>query len=922
MKGLALEEELKKLVVAEDHTDFVYDLMQLYGISKATIARLKKGSLNFAKVDNQVVCKRKVFFEYVSDGSNLLSRIDALNNEPATITHKPRFIIVTDYNNLLAKDTKTQDTLDTPFNELWKHSEFFLPWAGKERYQAPLENLADVKAAEKMAKIYDEIYHHNKDFAATQNHALNVFLTRLLFCFFAEDTGIFPQENQFSKALVEHTAEDGSDLQEFFTLLFEAMDVKDPKNKEKYPSYIANFPYVNGSLFSDKLPLPIFTPKVRQLMIECGAQNWREINPDIFGSMFQAVKIAEVRAGLGQHYTSVPNIMKVINPLFMDELREEFEKAYDSVERLKKLQKRLTKIRIFDPACGSGNFLIIAYKQLRLLELEIIKRIGNFEAKFPISEIQLTQFYGIEIDDFACTIARLSLWLAEHQLNCKFFEEIGSTRPTLPLCETGHIICGNALRMNWEKVCPKYIEHTTPKAIFEQALISSAPLHMDIPREEAEVYILGNPPYAGARKQDPAQKSDMDVVFSGWEQYRDLDYIACWFYLASLYIEGAKATVGFVSTNSIVQGQQVSLLWDRLFTKHALELRFAYQSFKWSNNAKYNAGVWCVILGVGNKSKIQKKIYTDTSMLLTNYINPYLNTELICPVTKRKNSISGFPKMRFGDMPNDGGALILYEQEYQELLKSFPYAKKFIRILVGSKEFIYGTKRYCLWIHDEVLPEAVKIPFISKRIQQCQEHRLNSKDKGTQKLAKRSHQFRDLYETKTFSFIIPKVSTDRRYYIPIGIIDKNTIITDLAFALYNSDYWYFAVLASRMHMVWVKAVAGRLGQGFRYSNELCWNTFPFPKITDLQKKKLEICVNEVLAIREKYSERTIAELYDPDKMPVDLLKAHESLDVVIESCYRKKPFSSDEERIKYLFKMYELMVNNASAADLEQLELF
>lgn len=921
MKGLALEEELKKLVFAEDHTGFVYDLMQLYGISKATIARLKKGSLNLAKADNQVICKRKVFFEHVQDGSNLLARIDALAQELAAITHKPRFIIVTDYNNLLAKDTKTRDTLDTPFNELWKHSEFFLPWAGKERYSAPLESMADVKAAEKMAKIYDEIYHHNKEFAETQNHALNVFLTRLLFCFFAEDTGIFRHENQFSKALVEHTAEDGSDLHEFFALLFEAMDIKEPQDKAKYPSYIADFPYVNGSLFSTKFPLPIFTAKARQLMIECGTQNWREINPDIFGSMFQAVKIAEVRAGLGQHYTSVPNIMKVINPLFMDELREEFEKAYDSVPRLKKLQKRLSMIRIFDPACGSGNFLIIAYKQLRLLELEIIKRIGAFEPKLPMSGVQLTQFYGIEIDDFACEIARLSLWLAEHQVNRKFFDELGSARPTLPLCETGHIVCGNALRMNWEEVCPKYLSQNNPAVVFDQALISSAPLHMEIPQEQAEVYILGNPPYAGARKQDATQKADMDAVFSNWVQYRDLDYIACWFYLAGLYVEGTKAKVGFVSTNSIVQGQQVSLLWDRLLDSHSLEFRFAYQPFKWSNNAKHNAGVWCVIIGIGNRSNTQKKLYTDTSILTTDHINPYLQTDDVCVVAKRKYPLSAFPKMRFGDMPNDGGGLILYEQEYNELLRNHPEAKKIVRILLGSREFIAGTRRYCLWIHDEDLPEALKIPFISQRIAQCRQHRLDSKDKGTRKLAARAHQFRDLYETEHFSIIIPKVSTNVRSYIPVGLIDNQTIITDLAFAIYDPERWYFAVLTSHMHMVWVKAVAGRLGQGFRYSNELCWNTFPFPNITNLQKRKLELSVNEVLAVREKYSEKTMSELYDPDKMPADLLKAHESLDLVVESCYRKRPFETDEQRIKYLFKMYELMLNNASEVDLKQLEL-
>ena len=921
MKGLALEEELKKLVFAEDHTGFVYDLMQLYGISKATIARLKKGSLNLAKADNQVICKRKVLFEHVQDGTNLLARIDALAQEPAAITHKPRFIIVTDYNNLLAKDTKTRDTLDTPFNELWKHSEFFLPWAGKERYQAPVESMADVKAAEKMAKIYDEIYHHNKDFAENQNHALNVFLTRLLFCFFAEDTGIFPQQNQFSKALVEHTAEDGSDLQDFFELLFEAMDVKEQKDKAKYPSYIADFPYVNGSLFTDKFPLPKFTAKVRQLMIECGTQNWREINPDIFGSMFQAVKIAEVRAGLGQHYTSVPNIMKVINPLFMDELREEFEKAYDSVPRLKKLQKRLSMIRIFDPACGSGNFLIIAYKQLRLLELEIIKRIGAFEPKLPMSGVQLTQFYGIEIDDFACEIARLSLWLAEHQVNRKFFDELGSARPTLPLCETGHIVCGNALRMNWEEVCPKYLSQNNPSSVFDQALISSAPLHMEIPQEEAEVYILGNPPYEGARKQSPSQKQDLGIVFNNQEEYQDADYITGWFLKASEYINETNASFAFVSTQSITQGEQIGILWPKLFNNKQ-EIFFAHKAFRWSNNAKHNAGVVCVIIGLKHNTTSSKSLYSDGSCEQVKHISPYLTSQETVLVVNRKTPLSQLPKMVLGNMARDGGHLILSSVEKETLIRQYPNAKEFIKRLYGSKEFIRGEERWCLWIEPEDVNRALQIPEIKKRIQQVYNFRMASKAKTTNQYAKVSYRFAQCSSFQNNAIIVPSTSSERRKYIPMGFLNTEARITNSALAIYDAPLWVLGVLTSRIHMVWVTSVCGTLGTSTRYSAEICYNTFPFPNISDQQKKRIELCVKDILAVREKYSEKTMAELYDPDKMPADLLKAHESLDLVVESCYRRKPFETDEQRIKYLFKMYELMVNNASEADLKQLELF
>lgn len=926
---MELEEKVKKLIEQGDNKNFIYEFLLLYGIPKVTITKTKNSKLK--KAENQIIIKKKLFFEYYNQGvslfetkdTDLLERINVLTNDPQTYAHDPRFIIVTDYKRFLAVDTKTKDTRDIEFKDLWKHTDFFLPWAGKEKYQPHVESMADVKAAEKMAKIYDEIYHNNKTFANEYNHDLNAFLTRLLFCFFAEDTGIFTEDSLFTKSLVEHTQEDGSDLKEFFEVLFASLDKQD---KSQYPQYIQKFPYVNGKLFRDTIHIPELTAKTRELMIECGDRNnWKEINPDIFGSMFQAVKTAEVRSGLGQHYTSVPNIMKVINPLFMDNLREEFEKNKDNINKLKALQARLGKIRIFDPACGSGNFLIIAFKQMKLLEMDIIKRIqeisGEKDFQMNLSVIELKQFYGIEIDDFACEIAKLSLWLAEHQMNCKFREEIGEPKPTLPLSESGHIVCGNALRMDWEEVCPKYIEKTTLAHEVDRADLRNTPLKLDLPKEEAEVYILGNPPYVGARKQDTVQKEDMDWVFSDFCQYRDLDYIACWFYLGKKYIYlQNKKKLAFVSTNSICQGQQVSLLWNKILDDN-IEINFAYQSFRWSNNAKRNAGVWCCIIGLSNHFNNKKYLYMNGSVKEVTYITPYLTEKNNYTIMKTKSSISHFPKMCFGNMPNDGGGLILYEIEKEQLLKAYPNAEKYIKVLLGSKEFINNQKRYCLWIKKEDLNDIQNVPFIIERIAKTKQHRLNSKDKGTQQLSKRPYQFRDLRETERYSIIIPKVSTDRRDYIPVGIVGPNVIVTDLLFALYDQPIWYFAVLTSHMHMVWIKAVSGRLGTGFRYSNELCWNTFPFPSVNELQKKKLELCVQEILHVREKYSEKTMAELYDPDKMPKDLLDAHHSLDMVIESCYRKKPFENDEQRLAHLFKMYEMMTNNASEEELKQLEL-
>lgn len=920
-----LEEKVKQLVNQNNHEEFIFDFLLLYGLPKSTVTKTKNSRLN--KAENQIIIKKKLFFEYYDQGNSLfeaktadlLERIETLKNDPKTYTHDPRFIIVTDYKKFLAVDTKTQDTRDIEFKDLWKHTDFFLPWSGKEKYQPHLESMADVKAAEKMAKIYDEIYHNNKSFAEQYNHDLNVFLTRLLFCFFAEDTGIFTEENLFTKSLIEHTNDNGNDLQAFFETLFEALDKQD---KSKYPQYIQKFPYVNGKLFRDKIHIPEMTAKTRELMIECGDRNnWKEINPDIFGSMFQAVKTAEVRSGLGQHYTSVPNIMKVINPLFMDDLREEFEKSKENVNKLKALQLRLSKMRIFDPACGSGNFLIIAFKQMKLLEMNIIKRIqeisGEKNFQMNLSVIELKQFYGIEIDDFACEIAKLSLWLAEHQMNCKFREEIGEPKPTLPLSESGHIVCGNALRMDWEQVCPKYIEKQMLTQIIAEADIWNTPLHMNTPKEQAEVYILGNPPYEGARKQSSEQKADMDYVFNRRiEKYNNLDYIAGWFWKGKQYIQNTKSVCAFVTTNSINQGDQVSLLWPHILTD-GVEIKFAYTSFKWSNNAKHNAGVTCNIIGLSVHPN-KKTIYTAVTKHIVENINAYIIAADNIYIYPRKKTLSAIPSMCFGSMPNDGGYLQLTVDECQKFL---PSSAQYIKKIYGGDEYINGITGYCLWIEDDEYKKAIADKEILHRIQCVSEHRSSSSRSATQKLANYPYRFGEVRYKKTHSIIIPATSSERRTYIPSGFLDADIIIKNSAQAIYDAEPWIFGVVTSLMHMVWVRAVAGRLETRIRYSAELCYNTFPFPKISEQQKKRIELCVQDILRVREKYSERTMAELYDPDKMPKDLLETHHSLDMVIESCYRKKPFENDEQRLAHLFKMYEMMTNNASEEELKQLEL-
>lgn len=917
-----LENVIENIVSKKDHSDFIYDLLLAYGISKTTITKAKKDIPDLFGNRNQIILKKKVFFEQVDTGVNVLNRLDELQKDENSYSKDPRFIIVTDFKDIAAYDTKTKEApLVVPFKELYKHSEFFLPWAGREKYEAHLENPADVKAAGKMAKIYDEIYNNDKSFAQENNHALNVFLVRLLFCFFAEDTGIFDGDNIFTEAISNHTLEDGSDLSSFFDSLFESLDKRD---KSLYPSYIQQFPYVNGHLFADKCPIPKLTAKARRLILECGDQNnWAEINPDIFGSMFQAVKDAKVRSGLGQHYTSVPNIMKVINPLFMDDLREDFKDAYNDVKKLQKLLLRLSKIRIFDPACGSGNFLIIALKQLKLLEIQIIKRLSelnkNLDMKMNLSGIQLRNFHGIEIDDFACQIARLSLWLAEHQMNCKFKEEFGVARPTLPLTESGHIVCGNACRMDWEKVCSPYLERSFSDE-FVNAELQNTPMKLNLPREEAEVYILGNPPYYGSKLQTIEQKGEVKSLLPN---SRDLDYISCWFILAAQYIQKSEyAVCGFVSTNSIVQGEQVDSLWNPIFK--LVEIYFAYKSFKWTNNAKNNAGVTCVIIGmrgINTKNARKKYIYDDNGKKQVDNINCYLNDGTSVFIRRINKTMSGFPKMSFGSMPRDGGNLIFTAEEKTYMCSINPKIGKFIKRYVGADDYINGLERYCLWIEPEEALEALSYKPISERTEKVCVFRQSSKAPSTQAYANKSYMFVQRAYKPTNAIIVPRVSSERRKYIPIGFVDKNVIISDSAQAIYDAEVWLFGVLTSYMHMVWVNAVGGKLETRIRYSAELCYNTFPFPKITEAQRKKIELYANNILEVREKYFNKTLAELYDPDKMPKDLAEVHHNLDLCIESCYRKRPFENDDQRLKHLFKMYELMSSGAKDDDLKQLEL-
>lgn len=899
-----IEQNIKAIITNFNPESFIYDLLLAYGLPKTTIARLKKGSSNLSKEVNEILLKKKLFFKVVST-DELYSATDTYKNQPNLIKHDPRFIIITDYQQILAIDTKTFETLDSKISELDKCFDFFLPWSGMEKATYRGENPADVKAAERMAKLFDEIRKDNPTLTSKEQlHSLNVFLSRLLFCFFAEDTGIF-EHKQFTNAIKNYTQPTGEDLHEYLDKIFAVMN---HNQRNDLPDYIGKFPYVNGGLFKDNHPVPQFGFKSRQLLLENGDLDWSVINPDIFGSMMQAVVDSAQRSGLGMHYTSVPNIMKVIEPLFLNELKEEFEKSRNEPAKLNKLFDRISTIKIFDPACGSGNFLIIAYNELRNLEITIIKRlyelrdaVSGFEpyqlelipkrqqslaATFQsslFSRITIGQFYGIEIDDFAHEIAKLSLWLAEHQMNMKFKNEFGFCAPALPLKDSGNIVCANACRINWDEVCPK-----TP---------------------DDEIYVLGNPPYLGSRNQNSSHKEDMKLIFT--KNYKSLDYISSWFYLASNYIRHFNIKYAFVSTNSICQGEQVGLLWS-LILDEKLEIFFTHKSFKWVNNAKRNAGVTVVIIGIRKISKERKIIYDDKLNIVDN-ITPYLtsNSHNIY-IPRTTNPISKLPQMVYGSLANDGGNLILSKAEYDEIIINYPNSIKFLHKFIGSEEYINGKVRYCLFIKDLYLKEAKQIPSINSRLNNVYNHRIKSTEKSTRLLAERPNHFYFSAYSETSSIIVPRVSSERRDYIPIGFLDENTIISDSAIAIYDPESWIFGVISSKMHMAWVRAVAGRLETRIRYSSTLCYNTFPFPNISKDQKKRIEMYVFDVLDEREKHSEKTLAELYDPDKMPDGLRQAHHNLDIAIEQCYRLKPFVSDEERLEYLFTLYEQMTSKGT----------
>lgn len=888
MNSHEIEHNVKRIFENFSKEDFLFNLLLAYGISKASVTRLRSGDFNLSKIEGEILYKKKVFFK-VEKGDKLLSSIESIAREERILKHQPRFVILTDFKSLVAKDLRLGKNLDIAIKDLPNHYAFFLPLAGSEVYHSTNDNEADRNAAYKMATLYDELVTKNQDVYNSKEsiHNLNIFLSRLLFCFFAEDTEIFEGDSIFTNTLYQHTNENGKDTHFFLDRLFARLNTENAKG---FPSHFAQFPYVNGGLFRDTISSPIFTAKARKILVELGELNWRDINPDIFGSMIQAVVIPEYRSDLGMHYTSVPNILKVIRPLFLDELYEAFENS-KTVPQLRKLIYRIAKIKFFDPACGSGNFLIITYKEIRLLEIKIIQRIIELSLSQEIhyTQIQLSQFYGIELDDFAHEMAILSLWLAEHQMNRVFEDQLfdyGRSKPILPLKQAGQIMQGNAARLDWKNVCP-------------------------IGRDD-EVFIIGNPPYLGSRKQKAEQKEDLKFIFNHLKKYKDLDYISIWIYKSANYIKGYNSKSAFVSTNSICQGEQVALLWPHIFSID-LKIHFAYTSFKWNNNAKGNAGVSVIILGLANSDAIgSARLYVGNIKREVENINAYLiPSKSNIFIEQRNTSISSLPKINHGNMPADGGEFLFDTEQKNAFIKKEPGSDKWFRKLVSAREHLNGRDRWCLWLENISEEEVESLPEIKKVIENVRKIRLKS---SRPQLAEIPHLFAQITQPENKNcIIIPRVSSENRDYLPVDILDGSIYkVTDSFFTIATNDPYILGVVSSRMHMVWIKHIGGKMKTDLQYSKTLCYNTFPFPDITLKQKENLNLYVFAILDERAKHPEKTMAQLYDPDKMPAGLRMAHEELDRAVEQCYRLQPFTSDTERLEYLFKLYEEMTKGGT----------
>jgi hypothetical protein len=913
LNAVEIEQAITKLVEQPfDRANFAYAFLEAFGNKETTIKRLRAGASN--KSDLGGVLQTSNIHILACDAGQVTRTLKALKESSATAKAKSRFVLATDGTDFEAEDLINGETVACPFKDFPDHFGFFLPLAGITTVPEISENAFDIRATSRLNRLYVQLLKDNLEWGKSERrHDMNQFMARLIFCFFAEDTDIFVGTRLFTDTIAKMSATDSSNTHEVISALFRAMNMN-PSERTAHilPRWAEAFPYVNGGLFSGNMDVPKFSKISRAYLLHIGNLDWTKINPDIFGSMIQAVAEDEERGALGMHYTSVPNILKVLNPLFLDDLRAKLNEAGDNSRTLLNLRKRMAKIRVFDPACGSGNFLVIAYKAMREIEAVINERRGE---KYLRSEIPLTNFRGIELRDFPAEIARLALVIAEYQCDVLYRGQKLALAEFLPLRNENWITCHNALRLDWLSVCPPTGTGVKLQAddLFSTTLTQA---EIDFENEGGETYICGNPPYYGSRKQTKQQKDDLAQLCSrSIPKWKSLDYVAGWFLKGKEYINRQPATFAFVCTSSNCEGLQVPVLWKEIL-QGATYITFAYRPFRWANLAAHNAGVTVNIVGVSNlPSKVERRIFDADQMRAVSNISPYLLATPNIFIETSPRPLSEVSPMLTGSMPRDGGHLILSFDEAAALSQAGSEVAKLIRPYVGTDELVKGNQRRCLWIEDEQLRTAMGNPEIASRLQNVRLMRTESPLDSTQEFADKPHRFVYLAgQSGSHTIGVGGVSSETREYLPAALFDNRVVLSNLAYALYDAPIWNLSVVASRLHLVWIATVCGKLETRYRYSNTLGWNTFPVPTLTDKNKADLTRCAEDILLAREHYFPATIADLYDPENMPADLRAAHDRNDEVLERIYIGRRFRNDSERLEKLFDLYTKMTASAGSA--------
>jgi len=868
-----------------DAQTFETDFFHIFGVERSQVAifEQKVRLLGDANGYIDLFWKGHIMIEMKSPGKDMLKAFDQAKTYANALkgADLPKCILICDFNHFhyydLMDNAKMQEFALT---DLVEHIELFSDLAGYKDVEYKKQDAVNIAAAEKMGHLHDRL----KEIGYT-GHQLEVYLVRILFCLFADDTGIF-EHDAFVKYIIQRTNVDGTDLAPHLQKIFEILNKPQDKRLKTIDEQLDKFPYVNGGLFSETLETADFDLRMREAIIECCALDWGKISPAIFGSMFQSVMNEKERRNLGAHYTSEENILKLIHPLFLDDLWVEFDKykALKSdvrIARLNDFHDKLARLKFLDPACGCGNFLIITYRELRILELAVIKELLGGERILDVDtyiKVNVNQFYGIEIEEFPSKIAQVAMWLMDHQMNLLVRDMFGEYYVRIPLRASPSIICANSLRTDWESVVPK-----------------------------SELsYILGNPPFVGCIFQNDEQKEDMKSLFP---TNKSLDFVAAWYKKTAIYIQNTKIECAFVSTNSICQGEQVSGLWSELFDKYHIRINFAHQTFRWSNEARGNAAVFCVIVGFSIFDRLQKKIYHYTSVnsdpveVFSREINPYLVDAENIIVTSRNVPLCNVPIMGRGSQPTDDGNFLFSEEEYKTFISQEPDAVQFIKQFMMGYEFINNIRRYCLWLVD--CPPAVlkNLPLVRERVENIREYRKKSTKEATRKKASTPTLFDENHQPTQNYIGFPQVSSERRRYIPIGFLSPDIIAGNKIYVIPNATLYHFGILTSLMHMAWIRYVAGRLKNDFNYTNTIVYNNFPWPTSTEKQKTDIEEAAQTVLEVRLKFPESSLADLYDPDLMPPDLVKAHLKLDRLVEKAYGKT-FADDAERVAFLFEEY------------------